>query len=268
MRKLFLAVEQSAIYQNGLQAQHWVMQVFQKVRVLLIFLRVSSKLMHIQALAFHILKPEMHSYTPVAHSLLINMVKERLDKHNLSISRTRYDSNKNTSQMFGVYDLTTSDGETNLNIGFRNSYDKTLPVGLVAGGTVIVCSNLMFKGEIKVLRKHTRHVFKDLEVLTENVIQSALYQYEQIGEDKEKMKLKLLDNRQMAELAGRMFIEEKMLTANQMSELKREIYKSEHFHGSTLWDFYNHTTHALKKSHPGAIISNHIRAHNFVMELA
>jgi hypothetical protein len=102
----------------------------------------------------------------------------------------------------------------------------------------------------------------------ENVIQSAIYQYEQIGEDKEKMKLKLLDNRQMAELAGRMFIEEKMLTANQMSELKREIYHIEHFHNDTLWDFYNHTTHSLKKSHPGQIVSNHARVHNFVMELA
>jgi hypothetical protein len=64
------------------------------------------------------------------------------------------------------------------------------------------------------------------------------------------MKLKLLDKRQMAELAGRMVIEEKILTANQMSELKKEIYQSEHFTGNTLWDFYNHGLQALKKATP------------------
>jgi len=207
------------------------------------------------------------SYTPVPHMTLIDMVKEKLDKHNLQISKTRYSGNNSLNQMFGIYDLADSDGETNLNIGFRNSYDKTLPVGLVAGGTVLVCSNLMFRGEIKVLRKHTKNVFHDIDSLLENVIQSAKYEYEMLIEDKEKMKVKLLDKRQMAELAGRMFIEERILTANQMSELKREIYRSEHFQNDTLWDFYNHSTHALKKSHPGQIIPNHIRIHDFVMKL-
>jgi len=208
------------------------------------------------------------SYMPVPHNNLISLIQEKVYKHGFDITRTRYSGNRGVNQLFGVYDLSTSDGETNLNIGFRNSYDKTLPVGLVAGATVIVCSNLMFKGEIKVLRKHTRNVFSDLDTLLENVIQSAKYEYEQLGEDKEAMKLKLLDKRQMAELAGRMFIEEKILTANQMSELKKEIYHSEHFTGETLWDFYNHSTHALKKSHPGQVISNHIRVHDFIMELS
>ncbi len=207
------------------------------------------------------------SYTPVPHITLINTVKEKLDKHNLQISKTRYSGNNRLNQMFGVYDLADSDGEINLNIGFRNSYDKTLPVGLVTGGTVLVCANLMFRGEIKVVRKHTKNVFHDIDALLENVIQSAKYEYEMLVEDKEKMKIKLLDKRQMAELAGRMFIEERILTANQMSELKREIYQSEHFQNDTLWDFYNHSTHALKKSHPGQIIPNHIRVHDFAMKL-
>jgi hypothetical protein len=101
----------------------------------------------------------------------------------------------------------------------------------------------------------------------EHQVTAALNTWRELREDKEQMKLKLLDKRQMAELAGRMFIEEKILTANQMSELKKEIYHSEHFKGETLWDFYDHSTHALKKSHPGQIISNHTRVHNFVIKL-
>ena len=209
-----------------------------------------------------------HSYQPVPHLTLINTVKEKLDKHNLKIVNTRYDANTKGAQMFGVYDLNIGGTDTNLNIGFRNSYDKSLPVGMVAGGTVIVCKNLMFKGDIKVLRKHTKGVFSDLDHLIENVISSAVFQFEQLTEDKERMKLKPLNKTQMAELAGRMYVEEKLISPTQMSILADEIRHSEHFTDNSLWDFYNHATEALKKSHPAHLIPNHIKAHEFVMQFA
>ncbi len=209
-----------------------------------------------------------HSYTPVPHMILLNTIKEKLDKHNLIITQSRYAANFHGKQMFGVYDLNIGGSDTNLNIGFRNSYDKTLPVGLVAGGTVIVCSNLMFKGEIKALRKHTKNVYNDLDTLIENVISTSVYQYEQLTEDKEKMKLKLLSKTEMAELAGRLYVEEKIISPTQMSILADEIRNSELFSDNTLWDFYNHTTEALKKSHPSKLIPSHIKAHEFVIQFA
>jgi hypothetical protein len=208
------------------------------------------------------------SYQPVSHGILIDTIGEKLYKHGLSISKKRYTANHNGSQMFAVYDLEHTRHETNLNIGFRNSYDKSLPVGLVAGGTVIVCSNLMFKGQIKMVRKHTKNVFQDMETIVEEVISKAVVQYEQLEEDKERMKLRLLSKREMAELAGRMFIEEKLINATQMNIVAREIQHSENFGGTSLWDLYNHTTEALKKSHPSEAMQSHIKVHDFVMELA
>ena len=47
----------------------------------------------------------------------------------------------------------------------RNSHDKTFPVGLVAGAAVFVCDNLSFSGEVRLTRKHTVHLQRDLPQL-------------------------------------------------------------------------------------------------------
>lgn len=47
-------------------------------------------------------------------------------------------------------------------IGIRNSHDKTMSAGLVCGSGVLVCDNLCFSGEVKIARKHTVNVMRDL----------------------------------------------------------------------------------------------------------
>ena len=49
-------------------------------------------------------------------------------------------------------------------IGVRNSHDKSVAAGLVAGARVTVCANGMFTGEdICLNRKHTSRIFDDLD---------------------------------------------------------------------------------------------------------
>jgi len=50
-------------------------------------------------------------------------------------------------------------------IGVRNSHDKSFPAGLVVGASVFVCDNLSFSGEIKLARKHTSMINRDLPQL-------------------------------------------------------------------------------------------------------
>jgi len=66
--------------------------------------------------------------------------------------------------MFGVLTCTNGHvaGDYALAIGLRNSYDRSLSVGLVACTRVFCCDNLAFSGEVKMSRKHTVYVFRDL----------------------------------------------------------------------------------------------------------
>jgi len=59
-------------------------------------------------------------------------------------------------------------------LGLRNSHDKTFPAGVTAGAQVFVCDNLSFTGEVKLARKHTRFIGRDLPLLVERAIGQLL----------------------------------------------------------------------------------------------
>src|SRR5262249_51585397 len=47
-------------------------------------------------------------------------------------------------------------------VGLRNSHDKSFPAALALGSRVFVCDNLAFSGEVKLSRKHTTYIWRDL----------------------------------------------------------------------------------------------------------
>lgn len=207
------------------------------------------------------------SYTPVSNFALIEIVKEGLDKKGMKILSERYQANAQHTQMFAVYEIAETDGEQRLMVGFRNSYDKSLAVGLVSGSSVIVCSNLMLKGDIKVLRKHTNGVFNDLSNIVHQTIDISYEELESNIKTAQDLKQIDMSRQEMARAAGEMFISKNLITSDQLNIMKREIISSEKFTQETRWDFYNHLTEALKKSHPSSAMQRHIEAGNYVINL-
>ena len=70
----------------------------------------------------------------------------------------------------------------------------------------------------------------------------------------------------MSELAGRMFIEENILQANQLSILKKEIHKPSFDYGgigNSAYELYQHVTHALKGAHPLKSSKQFVKTHEF-----
>lgn len=214
------------------------------------------------------LPEKTHSYTPVPHEVLIEKVQEALYKNNFRVDNEFYELAKEGKQLFSVMELSEGDNGMKMNIGFRNSYDKSLSVGLVAGATVIVCSNLMFEGDIKIMRKHTNNVFRDLDGIVEDAIEIVDQNFEVINRDAEVMKALPMAKTDMAKIAGQFFIEEDLINSTQLNVLKREIVGSEKFQGETLWDFYNHLTEGLKVGHPSTRMNQQINVHRRVLELA
>src|ERR1051326_3385971 len=89
------------------------------------------------------------SYTPVPYGRFVEEVLLHVPRFGLTIECAQYALAREGSQMFGV--LTCSDGrEANghrLAVGLRNSYDRTLAAGLVAGPRGLCCDNRAFSGE-------------------------------------------------------------------------------------------------------------------------
>ncbi|MBE7553778.1 MAG: hypothetical protein HS126_22155 [Anaerolineales bacterium] len=90
---------------------------------------------------------------------------------------------QNDQQMFGT--LTYKSATLNLPFacGLRGSYNKTLTEGLCLGGRVTVCSNLMFSGLVKVVRKNTRNVITRLQDLLYEAAREATGHHRQLVQD-------------------------------------------------------------------------------------
>lgn len=94
------------------------------------------------------------TWNPIPHAQVLDAVNEQLKTIGLETVDLKIDTNKSGSKAFITHQLDTGDGERNLELGWRNSLDKSLSLGFTSGTTVLVCSNMVFSGSWMEFRKH------------------------------------------------------------------------------------------------------------------
>src|SRR6266576_2541482 len=104
------------------------------------------------------------TWPPIPHSSLIERVTDTLKGDGLSIVNQTHSLTRGGSRYFGLMQIANGQNSEDYAwvLGLRNSHDKSFPAGLVVGASVFVCDNLSFSGEIKIARKHTRFILRDL----------------------------------------------------------------------------------------------------------
>ena len=101
--------------------------------------------------------PATDSWFPVKHAAVIDTVGNALTSAGFVIRSAKYALSRGDARLFSTVDLATPLGTgISLAVGIRNSTDKSLPLGFIAGSRVFVCDNLAFRSELLVRRKHTR----------------------------------------------------------------------------------------------------------------
>lgn len=58
--------------------------------------------------------------------------------------------------------------------GMRNSYDQSLAASFVVGGRMMVCANLDFNAEIKISRKNTLNIQRDLPAMIDDAVSKIM----------------------------------------------------------------------------------------------
>ena len=205
------------------------------------------------------------SYQPVLHHELADMVQSIGTEvlHGFSFYKEQYALARDGKQMFAIHSYRNSNDDMGLSIGFRNSYDKSLSVGITLGASVFVCDNLAFNGDVTTFRKHTSNVLNDLRMLILNVIFSQKENYERLVVDSAHMKsLDVTDDtafRLMGLIYGRGIVSPRMLPT-----IKKQWLDPQYpdFEDRNLWSFYNACTEALKTAPPAMIMEKHVQLHN------
>lgn len=108
------------------------------------------------------------TWVPVPHDRLVAGVIGALEANHLTVVNESHGLTRDGSRYFGLLQIDggkSTDDDFGTVIGVRNSHDKSFPAGLVVGGGVFVCDNLTFNGEIRLSRKHTIHLDRDLPQL-------------------------------------------------------------------------------------------------------
>ena len=167
------------------------------------------------------------------------------------------------AQLFALLKFQKDNSEMALSIGFRNSYDRSMSIGIAIGASVFICDNLALTGDIAVMKKHTKNVWDSLEDLAITTLYKSGKNFEQLVEDSEMMKAHQLATEEGFRKMGQLF-GEGILSPRQMTVVKNEWLHPSHeeFKARNEWSFYNCCTEALKSSAPNGIMEKHIRLHN------
>ena len=212
------------------------------------------------------------TYIPVSHQELVTKIKEAGTKHyNTSPFETKLEVNHRGQQMFGSMIFHhggsfSNESGMNRSIGFRNSYDKTLPIGVCGGASVFVCSNLMFTGDIIKMRKHTQNVEEDLDILIQKLFADVDRRYDKSVQDSFTMKQIKFSDIEVGDYLGQLFVNQHVLNGAQLNKAAKEWFESPVFTERTLWSAYNACTEALKTSHPMNALEKYTKLHTFTEE--
>lgn len=105
------------------------------------------------------------THFPIPHIQLVEEVEKQLKAHGFEILEEDHALARKGLRYFGGFAVTspeTAGSRRRLVVGMRNSHDKGFAAALVLGNHMIVCENLCFSSEVKLARKHTKNIMRDL----------------------------------------------------------------------------------------------------------
>jgi len=210
-------------------------------------------------------KPMGPRHHPIDHTLLIDTTKQALEDIDCAISSESYGISNEGSEMFGLFHIEhdNPNGTYDQVVGLRDSHSQLFGAGLCAGAGVFVCDNLAFSAEIKVSRKHTRYIERDLKELLAHAASQLADKWlnQQIRYD--AYFDKTLTNEEAHDIIIRAAIDHKALPNAQIQHVVNEWREPEHdvFQERTAWSLFNAFTSVAKRA-PTQLLDRTITLHN------
>lgn len=210
---------------------------------------------------------ETKTYKPVTHQQLMDLTLESIHQAGFSLDMEMYSTAREGNVATGRYTIqNVADSEMKLQIGWQNSYDKSLSLKFAIGTHIMICSNGCVSGDYGAFkRKHVGEIQTFTPTAITEYIKQAGEAFKRMQTERDAMKNIEITKRTAAELIGRMYIEEAFITSTQLNIIQRELNTPTFDYGApgSLWELYQHSTFAMKESHPSDWMNRHIDAHTF-----
>ena len=197
-------------------------------------------------------------WRPVSHMEAIETVERQIADKGWKIVNEQFGLVNDSKRMFGVMTIeNTGNPDWQRCIGIRNSHDKSVRLGICAGLSVMVCTNLCFGGNKTVQRKHTTHI--DVENVVSQAISTLDDSYKILEERMQQLKgLRINDDQArslLVQLAASGAIPSCDILAcfNEYKQPRHPEFESE-----THWDLFNAVTEISHKYSPARSERTHM----------
>jgi len=190
------------------------------------------------------------THTPIPHSLLVSKTRTALDRAGFSITEEEHALARGGQRYFGGFALTGDDikGEDRrLVFGLRNSSDKSTAASACMGNSMMVCDNMSFSSDVKLARRHTVNILRDLDGMLAKAISRIVTSWHDMGQRIEAYKVAEISDDRASNLVVDL-AEAKALPERDVYKTAKEFRNPRHpeFRGNTLWNLYNSVTENLK----------------------
>ena len=213
---------------------------------------------------------ETRTYKPVSHKELSDVTLEAIHAAGFSLGKQTLSGAREGQVANGRYTITSmADSEMQLEIGWQNSYNKSLSLKFAIGTRIMICDNGCVSGDLgSFKKKHMGGIMDYAPLQISEEIKKAGETFRLIQDQRDSMKNIEVDSKIIAQLVGRMFIEDDLINSHQLGILKKELVNPTFDYGadSSLWTLYQHTTFAMKETHPLLYMDSHMKIHNFFMK--
>lgn len=209
------------------------------------------------------------TYSPISNHIIIEEVLKICNLFGYTLVNEEYETASKGQQVKMKFYLQPQDEENGFQISILNSYNKTIAARMCGGVYSHICWNLNYIGEITQYRKHTGNAVEDVQDFIIKAFDQQENKFKNAKIMQENMLLVPLTKTEQAELAGRMLIDNEIISPSQMSVLHTQMKSTDfkyNFDMNTLWGLYNHTTHSIKSEHPMTFLQTQQAVQSFFID--
>ena len=213
--------------------------------------------------------PPGGSFQPVAHIDLYRRIRSELALAEIAVGEEMHALYRGGDRYIGlaVTNLRSPDNDAEVVVGWFNSHDKSHAATLLLGERVMVCFNLCLHAEIKVCRRHTKHIRRDLPGLVAGAVDQVRRRVSAHGQRMDAYRSTPLPVPTAHHVLVQM-VDDGALTPGQLKPVLRQWREPEHPEFAQSWNVYRLYQAVTAQSTPlSEMASRHRRLHHHLDEL-
>ena len=133
------------------------------------------------------------TWHPIGHATVMDALNLAVRESGMNVVADQYTLVNDGARVFGRWTLDRRTNGIAYSIGFRNSIDKSMAIGICAGTFVMVCANMAFDGEWVEFRMHTGKLdIDELNTIAKSAVASVITKTDEFAAWHKSLKEKVI----------------------------------------------------------------------------